>query len=342
MRTTRGLARVDSIYRRIDDDFIDPLEFRPDSLLGVPGLMGAYRAGNVAIANAVGTGVADDKAVYHYVPEMIRFYLGEEPILDNLPTWLLADPEQREYVLERLDELVVKPTGESGGKGVFIGPLATRSSSRTQRLLVERGARALDRAADGGALDRPHRAAGRLARAAARGPAPVRRLRRRDQDRARRPHPGGPARGIDDREQLAGRRLEGHLGARREPDGAARTPGPAARAAALPGMRQAGWRGQSSSNSSRRARLMLARIAHDLYWLGRHLVRAEHTARMLDGLFHADLQGRPDDPASVTLSWDVAAHDHGRRRRRDGRRGATTWSGCSPPRPRTRSRSSPP
>jgi uncharacterized circularly permuted ATP-grasp superfamily protein len=97
MRTTRGLARVDSIHRRIDDDFMDTLEFRADSLLGVPGLMGAYRAGTVAIANAVGTGVADDKAVYHYVPEMIRYYLGEEPILDNLPTWLLADPEQRAY-----------------------------------------------------------------------------------------------------------------------------------------------------------------------------------------------------------------------------------------------------
>ena len=95
--------------------------------------MGAYRAGNVAIANAVGTGVADDKAVYHYVPEMIRFYLGEEPILDNLPTWLLADPEQREYVLERLHELVVKPTGESGGKGVFIGPHASEEQLEAQR-----------------------------------------------------------------------------------------------------------------------------------------------------------------------------------------------------------------
>jgi uncharacterized circularly permuted ATP-grasp superfamily protein len=136
MRTTRGLARVDSIYRRIDDDFMDPLEFRPDSLLGVPGLMGAYRAGNVAIANAVGTGVADDKAIYHYVPEMIRYYLGEEPILDNLPTWLLADPEQREFALEHLHELVVKPTGESGGKGVFIGPLATEEQLEAQRFVL--------------------------------------------------------------------------------------------------------------------------------------------------------------------------------------------------------------
>ena len=137
MRTTRGLARVDSIYRRIDDDFIDPLEFRSDSLLGVPGLMGAYRAGHVAIANAVGTGVADDKAIYHYVPEMIRYYLGEEPILDNLPTWLLADPEQRAFVLERLHELVVKPTGESGGKEVFIGPHASEEQLETERRLIE-------------------------------------------------------------------------------------------------------------------------------------------------------------------------------------------------------------
>ena len=137
MRTTRGLARVDSIYRRIDDAFIDPLEFRADSLLGVPGLMGVYRAGHVALANAVGTGVADDKAVYHYVPEMIRFYIGEEPILDNLPTWLLADPEQRADALARIAELVVKPTGESGGKGVFIGPLATEEQLEDQRALVE-------------------------------------------------------------------------------------------------------------------------------------------------------------------------------------------------------------
>jgi uncharacterized circularly permuted ATP-grasp superfamily protein len=137
MRTTRGLAQVDSIYRRIDDAFMDPLEFRPDSLLGVPGLMGVYRAGNVAIANAVGTGVADDKAIYHYVPEMIRFYLGEEPILDNLPTWLLADPEQRAYALEHMHELVIKPTGESGGKGVFIGPHASDEQLAAERALVE-------------------------------------------------------------------------------------------------------------------------------------------------------------------------------------------------------------
>src|SRR6202022_364567 len=111
MRTTRGLERAHAVYRRLDDDFIDPLEFRADSLLGVPGLLRAYRAGTVALANAIGTGVADDKAIYHYVPEMIRFYLGEEPLLDNVPTYLLSDDDQREYALARMDELVFKPTG---------------------------------------------------------------------------------------------------------------------------------------------------------------------------------------------------------------------------------------
>jgi uncharacterized circularly permuted ATP-grasp superfamily protein len=138
MKTTEGLERVDAIYRRIDEDFIDPLEFRPDSLLGVPGLMRAYREGNVSIANAVGTGVADDKAIYHYVPEMIRYYLNEEPLLANVPTWLMADPEQRAYVLGRLGEMVVKPTGESGGKGVFIGPTATAEEIEEQRRTLER------------------------------------------------------------------------------------------------------------------------------------------------------------------------------------------------------------
>jgi uncharacterized circularly permuted ATP-grasp superfamily protein len=138
MRTTEGLARVDAVYRRIDDAFVDPLEFRPDSLLGVPGLTRAYRAGTVAIANAIGTGVADDKAVYRYVPEMIRFYLGEEPILGNVETYLLDDPEQREHVISRIDSLVVKPTDESGGKGVFIGPKANEQEIEAQIESIER------------------------------------------------------------------------------------------------------------------------------------------------------------------------------------------------------------
>jgi uncharacterized circularly permuted ATP-grasp superfamily protein len=138
MRTTAGLQRVHTIYRRLDDDFIDPLEFRSDSVLGVPGLVRAYRAGTVAIANAIGTGVADDKAVYHYVPEMIRFYLSEEPILANVPTYLLTDEKIRAHVLGRLEELVIKPTSESGGKGVFIGPQASAADRERQARLIER------------------------------------------------------------------------------------------------------------------------------------------------------------------------------------------------------------
>jgi uncharacterized circularly permuted ATP-grasp superfamily protein len=125
MRTTGGLRRVDVIYRRVDDDFVDPLAFRRDSTLGVPGLFNAYRAGNVALANAIGTGVADDKAVYAYVPAIIRFYLAEEPILPNVETYLLANEADRTYVLERLDQLVVKAVGESGGYGMLIGPHST-------------------------------------------------------------------------------------------------------------------------------------------------------------------------------------------------------------------------
>ncbi len=137
MRTTAGLQRVHTIYRRLDDDFIDPLEFRPDSVLGVPGLVRAYRAGTVAIANAIGTGVADDKAIYYYVPEMIRFYLGEEPILENVPTYLLSNDAERKEVLRRLDEVVVKPTSESGGKGVFIGPQASAAELEQQARLIQ-------------------------------------------------------------------------------------------------------------------------------------------------------------------------------------------------------------
>jgi uncharacterized circularly permuted ATP-grasp superfamily protein len=125
MRTTSGLRRVDVIYRRIDDDFTDPLAFRRDSELGVAGLLNAYRAGNVTLANAIGTGVADDKAVYAYVPKIIKYYLDEDPILPNVETYLLEDAKERGYVLENLDKLVVKAVGESGGYGMLIGPRAT-------------------------------------------------------------------------------------------------------------------------------------------------------------------------------------------------------------------------
>jgi uncharacterized circularly permuted ATP-grasp superfamily protein len=125
MRTTRGLRRVDVIYRRIDDDFLDPMCFREDSALGVPGLMDAYRRGRVTLANAPATGIADDKAVYAYVPKLIRFYLGEEAILPNVPTYLCDDSADRRYVLEHLHELVIKPVNESGGYGILMGPQST-------------------------------------------------------------------------------------------------------------------------------------------------------------------------------------------------------------------------
>jgi uncharacterized circularly permuted ATP-grasp superfamily protein len=125
MRTTAGLRRVDVIYRRVDDDFLDPLAFRRDSYLGVGGLLNAYRAGNVSLANAIGTGIADDKALYAYVPKIIRFYLSEDPILDNVDTYLLGNPDDRAYVLEHLHELVVKAVGESGGYGMLVGPHST-------------------------------------------------------------------------------------------------------------------------------------------------------------------------------------------------------------------------
>ena len=125
MRTTKGLRRVDVVYRRIDDNFLDPLAFNPDSLLGVPGLMQVYQEGKVALANAPGTGVADDKVIYAYVPEMIRYYLGEEPILANVPTYLCWRDSDREYVLNNLDKLVVKAANEAGGYGMLIGIKST-------------------------------------------------------------------------------------------------------------------------------------------------------------------------------------------------------------------------
>src|SRR5687768_5639893 len=126
MRTTAGLRRVDVIYRRVDDDFLDPLCFRPESILGVAGLMNAYRVGNVALINAVGTGVSEDKAVYPYVPAMIKFYLGQDAILPNVKTYLCAEEQDRKYVLENLDKLVVKATNESGGYGMLMGHQASK------------------------------------------------------------------------------------------------------------------------------------------------------------------------------------------------------------------------
>ncbi len=137
MRTTTGLRRVDVIYRRVDDDFIDPLAFRADSSLGSAGLFNAYRSGNVSLANALGTGVADDKAVYAYVPAIIRYFLNEEPVLGNVETYLCGEPAQRQHVLANLDKFVVKAVGESGGYGMLIGPASTAAEREEFRRCIE-------------------------------------------------------------------------------------------------------------------------------------------------------------------------------------------------------------
>jgi uncharacterized circularly permuted ATP-grasp superfamily protein len=138
MRTTRGPQRVDVIYRRVDDDFLDPLVFRPDSTLGVPGLLSAYRAGRVTLANAIGTGVADDKSVYPYVPEMIDFYLGEKPLLANVPTYKCRNRDEMEAALAKLPELVVKEVHNAGGYGMLVGPAATKAEIDEFRAKIRR------------------------------------------------------------------------------------------------------------------------------------------------------------------------------------------------------------
>src|SRR5579864_4714157 len=136
MRNTADLRRVDVIYRRIDDDFLDPLAFRADSTLGVAGLFNAYRAGNVTLSNTVGTGVADDKALYAYVPAIIKYYLNEDPILDNVETYLMTDKPHRDHVLGALDKMVVKAVGESGGYGMLTGPHSTAAQREEFRRLI--------------------------------------------------------------------------------------------------------------------------------------------------------------------------------------------------------------
>ena len=136
MRTTKGLEQVHTIYRRLDDDFLDPKVFRKDSILGVPGLVEAYRAGNVSLANAIGTGVADDKVVYKYVPDMINYYLSEEPILANVPTYLASNPKECEYIITHLEKLVVKSANESGGYGMLVGPASTQKQRDEFKTLI--------------------------------------------------------------------------------------------------------------------------------------------------------------------------------------------------------------
>ena len=259
------MQRVDVIYRRIDDDFLDPLAFRQDSMLGVPGLLNAYRAGNVTLANAIGTGVADDKAIYPFVPEMIRYYLGEEPMLGNVPDLPRDRPDDLAYMLEHLDELVVKAVDESGGYGMLIGPASTRRGARgvpparssPSRATTSRSPRSRSPGT------RPSSTA---SCAAPRRPAPVRALRRRRHPhRPGRPHADGAAAGVARRQLVAGRRQQGHLGAR----------GP--------------------------GRLMLSRVADALYWMARYIERAENVTRLLDVNFHALLDAQVEDRGQTWL-----------------------------------------
>ena len=213
MRTTRGPSPVHVLYRRIDDDFLDPVHFRPDSVLGVPGVLNAARAGRVGIANAIGNGVADDKAVYPYVPDLIEYYLGEEAILPNVETYDLQDADQLAYVLERLDRMVIKPVDGSGGYGLLIGARASDAELAAAAAQVTADPR--------GWIAQPLitfstcPTCRRLRRgAASRGPATVRGERRRAHLRAARgAHPGRAAREQPGGELLAGRRVQGHLGA---------------------------------------------------------------------------------------------------------------------------------
>jgi uncharacterized circularly permuted ATP-grasp superfamily protein len=138
MHTVYGPQKVDVLYRRVDDDFLDPVVFNPDSVLGVPGLMGVYRKGNVSIINAPGAGVADDKAVYSYIPEIIKYYLNEDPILQNVPTYRCSVKKERDYVLQNIENLVVKPVDESGGYGIFIGQYATNEEIEAQKKIVKK------------------------------------------------------------------------------------------------------------------------------------------------------------------------------------------------------------
>ena len=211
MRTTRGLQRVDVIYRRIDDDFLDPLIFRRDSLLGAAGLFNAYRAGNVALANAPGTGVADDKAVYAYVPEMIRYYLSEEPLLPQVKTFLGSDESDLAYILDHLEELVVKTVDGSGGYGMLIGPASTSKERTAFKRRIKADAARVHRPADDRA--QPPADLRRRAAAGAHRSAAVRPLRPDHDRRPRRAHPRRAPRRVARRQLLAGRRQQGHLGA---------------------------------------------------------------------------------------------------------------------------------
>ena len=265
LRTTAGRERVDVIYRRIDDGFLDPASLRADSLLGVAGLMQSVREGRVAVCNAVGTGVADDKAVYAYVPDLIRYFLDEEPILEQVPTYLLERDDEREYVLANLDRLVVKAVDGAGGYGMLIGPHATPGERQAFARRVHRQPARLRRPGDDQALAGA-RAGGRPLPGAPRRPAPV----HRSTASARWWCPAGSP---------ASRCATARWWSTRPRAAAPRTPGSS-------------------------VRLMLARVAQTLYWTARDLERAESFARLLEVGQAAALEGDSSNGAGGRLVWE--------------------------------------
>ena len=210
MKTIGGLVRVHVIYRRVDDAFLDPEAFDPSSLLGVAGLLRAWHAGKVALVNAPGAGVADDKLVYSYVPDLIRYYLGEQPILPNVETFRLVDETERSHVLERLENFVVKPVNESGGYGVMVGSAASSARARPMPGGGAEQPAQLRGAADRLALHRAH-AVRRTGSSRVTWTATVRPQRREPVRHARRAHTRGPPEGLLGGQLLSGRRQQGHL-----------------------------------------------------------------------------------------------------------------------------------
>ena len=275
MKTIQGLERVDVIYRRIDDLFIDPEVFLPESTLGVAGLMRAWKAGNVGIANAPGAGVADDKCVYAWVPDMIRYYLGEEPLIPNVPTFRCMYDDEREHVLANIGDLVLKPANESGGYGIVIGNRASSGGTGGRRSghsgrPSQLGGSAHPRPVDGADARR------RRHRATPPRPAsvhPHRRTQLRDRGR---PHPCRAHQGITRRELVAGRRQQGHLDRRhRRGMGRRRRRG----AGAVAAQSQQSQQSQIAAGGPLMA--LLSRVADRMYWAARYIERAEDSARVL-------------------------------------------------------------
>ena len=315
MRTTRGPQRVDVIYRRVDDDFLDPNVFRANSTLGCAGLMDAYRAGNVNICNAVGTGVADDKSIYPYVPKMIEFYLGEKPILNNVPTYMGRKPDDLKYILDNLKDLVVKEVHGAGGYGMLVGPASTKAE-------IEDFRKAIMAKPDGyigqptlSLVHLPHLCGERYC-AAPHRPAALCAVWQRGADGARWLDACGAQRGLAGGELVARWRHQGHL----DSGEAALSTGGIRSRCLLP----------ATLHVSEGDHMMLSRTADHLFWMSRYTERAENTARIA-GCELPDLPVAPVQPRSAGRLGRAAAHQRAdarlyRKIRRRDHAAATCWT----------------